>query len=76
MEDCKQICTPMVIGCSLNSHDDSLIVNQLEYRSMIGSLLYRIGSWLDIMHAIGIVGWFQANPKEAHLQEVKRVFKF
>jgi len=28
------------------------------------------------MHAVGIVGRFQANPKESHLQAVKRIFKY
>ena len=28
------------------------------------------------MHAVGIVGIFQANPKETHLQAVKRIFKY
>eukprot|EP00253_Pinus_taeda_P028414 PITA_28414 len=30
----------------------------------------------DIMHAVGIVGRFQANQKETHLQAVKRIFKY
>jgi len=28
------------------------------------------------MHAVGIVGRFHANPKETHLQAVKRIFKY
>ena len=28
------------------------------------------------MHVMGIVGRFQANPKEAHLQAVRRIFKY
>ena len=28
------------------------------------------------MHVVGIVGRFQANPKESHLQVVKRIFKY
>ena len=28
------------------------------------------------MHAVGMVGRFQANPKETHLQVVKRIFKY
>jgi len=28
------------------------------------------------MHAVGIVGRFQENPKEAHLQTVKMIFKY
>ena len=66
----------MITGCNLSSHDDSPTVNQPEYRSMIGSLLYLTRTRPNIMHAIGIVGRFQANPKESHLQAVKRIFKY
>eukprot|EP00253_Pinus_taeda_P016932 PITA_16932 len=40
MEDAKPVCTPMVIGCSLSANDESVVVHQPTYRSMIGSLLY------------------------------------
>lgn len=76
MEYCKPICTPMMARCSLSSNDDSPATNQLEYKSMIGSMLYLTGNRLDIMHAVEIVGHFQANPKESHLQAVKRIFKY
>ena len=76
MEDSKPICTPMVTGCSLITNDDSAIVHQPTYRSMIGSLLYLTGTRPNIMHAVGIVGRFQENMKEAHLQAVKRIFKY
>ena len=67
MEELKPVCTPMVIGCSLSAKYESTVVHQPTYRSMIGSLLYLTGTQPDIMHAVGIVGTFQANPKEAHL---------
>eukprot|EP00253_Pinus_taeda_P023001 PITA_23001 len=76
MEDAKPVCTPMVTGCSLSANDESAAVHQPNYRSMIGSLLYLTGTRPDIMHAVGIVGRFQANPKETHLQAVKRIFKY
>ena len=76
MEECKPVSTPMITGCNLSSNDDSPMVNQLEYRSMIGSLLYLTGTRPDIMHAVWIVGRFQANPKESHLQAVKIIFKY
>ena len=66
----------MVIGCGLSANDESTTVHQPTYRSMIGSLLYLTGTRPDIMHAVGIVGRFQENPKEAHLQVVKRIFKY
>eukprot|EP00253_Pinus_taeda_P017826 PITA_17826 len=76
MEDAKLVCTPMVTGCSLSENDESATVHQPTYRSMIGCLLYLTGTRPDIMHAVGIVGRFQENPKETHLQVVKRIFKY
>eukprot|EP00253_Pinus_taeda_P025891 PITA_25891 len=63
-------------GCSLSSNDEIAAVHQPTYRSMIASLLYLTGTRPDIMHAVGIVGRFQAKPKESHLQAVKRIFKY
>eukprot|EP00253_Pinus_taeda_P035085 PITA_35085 len=63
-------------GYSLSANDESIVVHQPTYRSMIGSLLYLTGTRPDIMHAVGIVGRFQENPKETHLQVVKRIFKY
>jgi len=76
MEDSKPVCTPMVTGCSLSANDESTTVHQPTYISMIGSLLYLKGTQPDIMHAVGIVGRFQANRKGTHLQAVKRIFKY
>jgi hypothetical protein len=76
MEDSKPMATPMVTGCKLSKDDDSPDVDQRSYRSMIGSLLYITTSRLDIMHAIGMVGRYQAAPKQSHLQTVKRIFRY
>jgi len=43
---------------------------------MIGSILYLTGTRPNIMHAVGIVGRFQENPKETHLRAVKRIFNY
>lgn len=76
MEDSKPVCTHMVTGCSLSANDESVVVHQPTYRSMIGSLLYLTSTHPNIMHAVGIVGRFQENPKETDLQAVKRIFKY
>eukprot|EP00253_Pinus_taeda_P010149 PITA_10149 len=76
MEDSKPVCTPMVIGCSVSANDESTTVHHPTYRSMIRSLLYLTGTRPNIMHAVGIVGRFQANPKETHLEAVKKIFKY
>jgi hypothetical protein len=76
MEDFKPVGTPMVNGCKLSKDDDSPDVDQSSYRSMIGSLLYMTASHPYIMHAAGMVGRYQAAPKQIHLQAVKRIFMY
>jgi len=58
MEESKPVHTPMVIGCKLSKFDDTKDVDQIVYRSMIGSLLYATATRPDIMHAFCQVGRF------------------
>ena len=76
MEYYKTISTPMVIGCKLSKDDDSPDVDQSSYRSMIGILLYITTSHPDIMHVVGMVGRYQAAPKQSHLVVVTRICKY
>ena len=46
------------------------------YRSMMGSLLYRIASRLDISYNVGVCARYQANPKESHTTTVKCIIKY
>jgi hypothetical protein len=73
MEDIKHMSTPMVTGCKLILEDDSPKVDQMMYRSMVGSLLYSIATRPEIMQVVGLVGRFQLTPKETHLKAVKRI---
>jgi hypothetical protein len=76
MEDCKLVGTPMITGCKISKNDESKIIHQTKYRSMIGGLQYLTHTRLDIANAIGVVARFQADPKETHLAVVKRIFRY
>lgn len=76
MSDCKPVGTPIVIGCKLSKEDEATFVDEKEYRSMIGILHYVVHNRLDTTHAVGLVAIFKKNPKETHLIETKRIFKF
>jgi hypothetical protein len=39
-------------------------------------MLYITTSHPDIMHVVGMVGRYQATPKQSHLQAVKMIFKY
>jgi hypothetical protein len=51
-------------------------VDQKEYRSMIGSLLYLTATRPDIQFYVCLCACFQASPRTSHWQAVKRIFRY
>jgi hypothetical protein len=51
-------------------------VDQKEYRSMIGSLLYLMVTRPDIQFGVGLCARYQASPCTSHRQVVKRIFRY
>jgi hypothetical protein len=76
MKNGKPIKTPMGTNGHLDLGTGGNSVDQKEYRSMIGSLLYLCASRSDIMLSVCMCARFQANPKEVHLRAVKRTMRY
>ena len=76
LESCKRIGTPMIIGHKSSRKDETPIVEQKKYRSMIGGLQYLTHARPDTTNAVGIVARFQVDPKEYHYAATKRIFKY
>ncbi|GJR99965.1 retrovirus-related pol polyprotein from transposon TNT 1-94 [Tanacetum coccineum] len=68
--------TPMATKPKLDADLSGKLVNQTNYRSMIGSLMYLISSRPDIVQAVCYCARYQARPTEKHLKEVKRIFRY
>src|SRR3954463_9371746 len=66
--------TPMPLKCQLDLDPNGKEVDQREYRSMIGSLLYLCASRSDIMLSVGMCARFQAAPKESGCQKNLSIF--
>jgi hypothetical protein len=66
MMELKPVSTPMSFAASLGSDEDDEAVDQREYRSMIGSLLYLTATWPDIQFTVGLCARFQASPRSSH----------
>ena len=54
MAELKPVSTPMSSTASLGPDEDGDVVDQREYRSMIGSLLYLTATWPDIQFTMGL----------------------
>ena len=67
MQESKGMKTPMPTSGHLHLTKDAKPVDQMVYRSMIGSLLDLCASCPDIMLSVCICARYQADPKECHL---------
>jgi len=76
MDSNKESSILMATSFYLDADESGKCVDQTKYRGMISSLLYLTASHLDIMHNICVCEAFQLCPKESHLTNVKRVFKY
>jgi hypothetical protein len=76
MEDSKAMTTPMSTTTALDADEESEHVDQKEYRSMIGSLLYLTATRPDIQFSVCLCAHFQASPRTSHRQAVKRIFRY
>jgi hypothetical protein len=66
----------MTIGCKLSKDDESKYADPKHYKSLVGSLLYVTASKPDVKQVVGKVAIFQEEPKESHVQVVKRIFRY
>jgi hypothetical protein len=76
MEDSKAMATPMIMTTALDADEEGEHVDQKEYRSMIGSLLYLTATRPDIQFSVCLCARFQASPRTSHRQAVKRIFRY
>ncbi|GJW17480.1 putative reverse transcriptase domain-containing protein [Tanacetum coccineum] len=51
-------------------------IDQTDYRSKIGSLMYLTSSRPDIVQAVCYCARYQSRPTGKHLKEVKRIFRY
>jgi hypothetical protein len=66
MAELKPMSTLMSTATSLGSYEDGEPVDQREYMSMIGSLLYLTVTPSDIQFAVCLCVRFQASPRSLH----------
>jgi hypothetical protein len=71
MVELKPVSTPMSSTTSLGLDEDGEAMDQREYRSMIGSLLYLTATRPDIQFPVGLCAHFQASPRSSHWTAVQ-----
>jgi hypothetical protein len=68
LQDAKQMSTPMDTNDQLSVDASGNMVDQKQYRSMIGCLLYVTASRPDVMFSVCKCARYQASPREKSLE--------
>jgi lipopolysaccharide/colanic/teichoic acid biosynthesis glycosyltransferase len=63
MAELKPMSTLMSTATALDPDKNGEAIDQREYMSMIGSLLYLMATWLDIQFSMCLCACFQASPR-------------
>ena len=74
IDNAKHASTPMASSTKLDQDPEGKPINEKLYRGMIGSLLYLIVSYPDIMCGVCLCARFQSSPNESYLTAVKWIF--
>jgi hypothetical protein len=76
MTEFKLMSTPMSTTMSLGLDEYGEAIDQREYRSIIGSLLYLIATRSNIQFTVCLCARFQASPHSSHRMTVQRIFRY
>jgi hypothetical protein len=72
----KPLSMPMSTMMALDTDEEGEVVDQKEYHSMIGSLLYLTTTRPDIQFVVGLCARFQSSPRTSHHQAVKWIMRY
>ncbi|GKD15301.1 hypothetical protein Tco_1199708 [Tanacetum coccineum] len=76
MERCESLGTPLATKPKVDTDLSGKLVDQTNYHSRIGSLIYLTSSKPELVQAVCYCAHYQAKPIEKHLKEVKRIFRY
>jgi hypothetical protein len=76
MAELKPLSTPMSTATALDPDENGEAIDQREYKSMIGSLLYLTETRSDIQFVVGPCARFQASPRSSHRTTVQWIFRY
>ncbi|GKU96906.1 hypothetical protein SLEP1_g10086 [Rubroshorea leprosula] len=75
MLEASTISTPLAIKDPVTLRDNEL-VDEHEYRKIVGALQYLTITRIDLSHAVNKVCQFMQTPTLAHLRQVKRILRY
>lgn len=66
----------IVSGIKLTLEGDGCLVNDTEYKKLVGSLLYLTATRPNVMYVAGLLSIYMVKSTRAHMQETKKVLRY
>ena len=76
MDSAKTFATPISQVFKQDGDIYGAKTDETAYRGMVGSLMYLTASRPDIVFAVSLAAHFQSDPRESHVTNLKRVFRY
>ncbi|PNX87561.1 copia-type polyprotein, partial [Trifolium pratense] len=76
MENCNEVCSPIVPGSKLIKDENGSAADAREYKQMVGSLMYLLATRPDLAYSVCLVTRFMDRPTELHVTAVKRIMRY
>nr|GEW44343.1 retrovirus-related Pol polyprotein from transposon TNT 1-94 [Tanacetum cinerariifolium] len=76
MDSCDPVDTHIVDLLKMDEDPIRILVNQTQFHSMVGSLMYLTASRPDLVFAVCMCARYQASPNKKHFEALKRVFRY
>jgi histone deacetylase 1/2 len=76
MINCHPIATPVDTNSKLSAQDGRKVADPSHYRSIVGALQYLTLTRPDLSYAVQQICLFMHDPRESHLQLVKRILQY
>lgn len=76
MHECKPVSAPVNLKSKLAEDEGKSVTNPTEYRSLAGALQYLTFTRPDISYAVQQICLFMHDPREPHLQALRRILRY
>ncbi|GAA0151404.1 transmembrane signal receptor [Lithospermum erythrorhizon] len=76
MSDSNSVSNPIVPGTRVDKDAGRNLVDETQYKQIVGSLMYLTSTRPDIMYVTSLISKFMSNPTELHMHLAKRILRY
>lgn len=76
VQDINSVKIPIVPGCSLTKAGNGELVDAINYKQMVGSLMYLTATRPDLMYAVCLVSRYMEKPTVEHQLAVNKIMRY